>query len=271
VAIIEEKVKPERMENNREGYRRYWWQYAEKRHDLYEAIRGLDRVLVVSRVGQALAFAFCNTGSVFAESLVVLSSESFDMFALVQARAHETWARLLASSMKDDLRYTPSDCFETFPFPQNGRTNESLARVGQEYYEFRAGLMVRNNEGLTETYNRFHDPAERDANIVRLRELHDEMDRAVLDAYGWNNIRPVCEFLLDYEDDEEETPGKSGGKKKPWRYRWPDAVRDEVLGRLLVLNGRRAADEQPAASRRVPASKTPKQPRRRRGVGSLLD
>ncbi len=62
--------------------------------------------------------------------------------------------------------------------------------------------MVRNAEGLTRTYNRFHDPEERDAGILELRDLHDFMDRAVLDAYGWADLQPKCEFLLDYEDDE---------------------------------------------------------------------
>ena len=63
--------------------------------------------------------------------------------------------------------------------------------------------MTRTNEGLTKTYNRFHDPNETSPGIVRLRELHDAMDRAVLDAYGWTDIQPNCEFLLDYEEEEE--------------------------------------------------------------------
>ncbi len=65
------------------------------------------------------------------------------------------------------------------------------------------------------------------------------LDRAVLDAYGWRDIPINCEFLLDHEIDEEEW----GAKKKPFRYRWPDEVRDEVLARLLELNARRAAEE----------------------------
>jgi hypothetical protein len=99
--------------------------------------------------------------------------------------------------------------------------------------------MTRAGEGLTTTYNRFHDPDERDPVIVKLRELHAAMDRAVLDAYGWSDIPTECNFLLDYEIDEEEW----GGKKKPYRYRWPDEVRDEVLARLLELNAERAKEE----------------------------
>ena len=77
------------------------------------------------------------------------------------------------------------------------------------------------------------------------------MDRAVLDAYGWTDIPTDCEFLLDYEVDEEE----SSRKKKPWRYRWPDDVRDEVLARLLELNAQRAAQEALAGASAAKARK----------------
>ena len=104
--------------------------------------------------------------------------------------------------------------------------------------------MVRNNEGLTKTYNRFHDPDERDRHL-KLRELHAAMDRAVLDAYGWTELKPTCEFLLDYEEDEDDDNESGGGRrrKKPWRYHWPDEFRDEVLARLLELNRQRAEME----------------------------
>jgi len=93
---------------------------------------------------------------------------------------------------------------------------------------------------MTEIYNRFHERRENAADVVRLRELHAEMDRAVLDAYGWTDIRPRCEFELEWEDDEAENGRR---RRKPWRYRWPEPVRDEVLARLLALNAQRAEEE----------------------------
>ncbi len=60
--------------------------------------------------------------------------------------------------------------------------------------------MIDNEEGLTKTYNRFHDPAETDARILDLRKLHADMDRAVLDAYGWEDVSTDCEFILDHDD-----------------------------------------------------------------------
>jgi hypothetical protein len=155
--------------------------------------------------------------------------------------------------MKDDLRYTPSDCFETFPFPIEWKSDEALERSGRDYCAFRASLMVQNNEGLTRTYNRFHDPQEQALNIHKLRELHAEMDRAVLAAYGWTDIKPTCEFILDYEDDAEDRP-VTASKKKPWRYRWSDSVRDEVLARLLELNAIRASARAPYDDRAKPKS-----------------
>ena len=127
--------------------------------------------------------------------------------------------------------------------------------------------MVANNEGLTSTYNRFHDPSESSSGLLELRRLHGEMDQAVLAAYGWSDVPIDCGFGIDYLDLEEDAQlpdelqerkgsgelffwqpdeacafeaqlrayGAVKGKKKiPWRYRWPDAVRDDVLARLLA-------------------------------------
>lgn len=240
MSIIESKVKPNRERQKRKALRERWWQYAEKRPGLVAAIRELDRVLVISRVGQQLAVAFVPSAVVFADSIIVFPFSSFAAFAALQSRPHEIWARFFGSTLEDRLRYTPSDCFETFPFPNNWENHPTLEEVGKSYYEFRADLMVKNDEGLTKTYNRFHDPEERNPEIVKLRELHAAMDRAVLQAYGWDDIPSDCEFLLDYEIDEENWNPR---KKKPSRYRWPDEVRDEILAQLLELNKQRAAKE----------------------------
>lgn len=240
MAIVEAKVKPERETKAKDVAAWPWWRFWRTREDLQTAIAGLERVLVIARVGQHAAFAFLPAGSVFSEALIVFPFDTYSAFCALQSRPHEIWARFFGSSMKDDLRFTPSDCFETFPFPMNWESHPSLESAGEAYYEFRAGLMVETDEGLTKTYNRFHDPEERDPTIEKLRELHTSMDQAVLDAYGWSDIPTDCEFLLDYEIDEEEW----GNRKKPWRYRWPDEVRDEVLARLLELNAERAREEE---------------------------
>ena len=141
--------------------------------------------------------------------------------------------------------YTPSDCFETFPFPENWEIDAILEVAGEAYYTYRAQLLINTNQGLTSTYNRFHDPQETDPDILKLRDLHSEMDNAVLAAYGWTDIDTTCEFILDYEDEEDTTTPDSHKKsrKKPYRYRWTQATHDEVLARLLDLNQKRYDQE----------------------------
>jgi hypothetical protein len=158
------------------------------------------------------------------------------MFVGVCSRIHEAWIRFFGPTLEDRLRYTPSDCFLNYPFPERFETDTTLEAVGDAYHRFRARLMIDRDEGLTKTYNRFHARGENGADIVRLRELHADMDRAVLRAYDWGDLadRAVPEFI---EQDADE------GKKPKTRLDWPAEFKDEVLARLLALNAERAATE----------------------------
>jgi hypothetical protein len=237
--IVEANVRPERLKQADEYGRKNWWQFLRPRPELHAAIAGFPRVLVTTLHQHFLAITFLRGDSVFSHALGVFAVDDFVRFGILQSRIHDVWARQFGSSMKDDLRYTPSDCFETFPFPVGWQESAGLDRVGRDYYGHRAALMVELNEGLTKTYNRFHDPTEIDPGITRLRDLHDAMDYAVLDAYGWSDIKPTSEFIPEAGDGEEEPVAK----KAKFRYRWPDYTRDDVLARLLDLNGRRATEQ----------------------------
>jgi hypothetical protein len=240
--IVETKVKPERDVQKRDALRVRWWQYAEKRPGLVKAIESLDRVLVSVQTSKYRTLTFLRKGYVYDQKLVVFAFDTFPPFTILHSRIHEIWSIFFGPSNPEDRPvYAPTDCFQTFPFPENWETNPELESIGQEYYEFRAALMIRNNEGLTATYNRFHDIEEDDADILKLRQLHTQMDTAVLAAYGWTDISTTCEFRLDYEDEPSDTQPTEGKRqrKKPWRYRWPEATHDEVLARLLELNQHR--------------------------------
>ena len=251
MAIVESKVKPVRITVRRQVRAKHWWQYAERAPALRRATHRLERALAIARHTEHCSFVFLPRNMIYSEALVVFALELDSAFAILQSRVHETWARFFGSSLGATLRYSPSDCFETFPFPAAWKDNKRVEDIGRNYYELRADLMVRNNEGLTKTYNRFHDPDKRDPDILKLRELHDAMDRAVLNAYGWADLKPTCDFFLDYEEEESED-GASRKRKKPWRYRWPDDFRDDVLARLLALNQERAAQERLAGSAESP-------------------
>lgn len=244
--IVETRVKPKRALDNRESYRRYWWRYAERRADLSRILPSKKAILAVSRVSPHLGVGRIDSNVIPAESLVVFVMEELSSFAVLQSRVHEIWARFFSSSMKDDLRYAPTDCFETFPFPASYETDPSLEAAGQNYHDHRAALMVAANEGMTKTYNRFHNPEESRSAIQTLRDLHDEMDRAVLRANGWNDLadefRPA--FLTEETEEDHTYQG---------RYFWPAECRDRVLARLLALNAQRHAEE--VAAGRTPAAR----------------
>ena len=262
IDIVRRKVKPDRDHQKRDANRERWWQYAEKRPGLYAAVQGLSRVLVMGQTSKFRALTFLPIPMVYDQKLIVFPTSSFAFFAVMQSRLHDAWALFFGSSLEDRPVYTPSDCFETYPFPENYQHARTLEYLGEEYYKCRAALMVRNNEGLTATYNRLHDPVEVSADIFGLRELHQAMDRAVLDAYGWTNLQPKLEFLLEYEgEDDAENDGK-----KAWRYRWPDEFRDEVLARLLALNAQRAEEERLAGAAADGKYRTKSQARRAKRV-----
>jgi hypothetical protein len=241
-SIVEQKVKPYRLAQNREIRARYWWRFGETAPALNRAIQGLDRVLMHAFTSTHLAFAFIPAGTIIAGPHYAFALSSYSWFTSLQCRIHEVWTRFHASSMKDDLRYAPSDSFDTFPFPIDCASSAALEEIGRKYYEFRAKLMTELDFGLTTTYNLFHDPATDIDAIHEFRRLHDVMDEQVLNAYGWTDIQPKCQFLPEFDDEgEEDENGRP--KRKKFRYRWSDEVHDEVLARLLELNRQRALEE----------------------------
>ena len=267
LAIIEDRVKPERDDQKRKALRERWWLYADRRPGLYTAIGDLESVLVTgaSAVMHHM-IAVVSSKQIFSHKLIVFPMSGAAPFAVLQSRIHEIWSAFFGTTFGsvDALTYNPTKVFLNFPFPNSREAHPALESTGSTYYDLRAAIMAQNDEGLTKTYNRFHDPDENCPQIVKLRDLHAAMDRAILDAYGWTDIPTDCEFLLDYEIDEEDW----GTRKKPYRYRWPDEVRDEVLARLLELNAKRANEEALAGSVRSRRSTT--RPFTRQAIGQAL-
>jgi hypothetical protein len=236
LAILEARVRPERLKQTDGGGRRFWWRFLRPRMELRAAAAGLEYVWTLSRVSPQLGIARLSSQVICADSMIVFAYSNFSPFAVLQSRVHEIWARFFSSTLEDRLRYAPSDCFETFPFPSGYETDATLEAIGQTYHDHRAQLMVAADEGLTKTYNRFHKREQTGPAIQRLRDLHDEMDRAVLRAYGWDSLAETLkpEFLTIESEDDHTYQG---------RYFWPAAQRDLVLSRLLALNAERYTEE----------------------------
>ncbi|MGK3995621.1 DNA methyltransferase [Sorangium sp. So ce1024] len=234
LAIVRSRVKPERDRLRSTGvdagHKARWWQFANPRPELRRRVAPLRRCLVAARVTKHLCFAFQPVDRTFSDQLCVFAIDDHARFAVLQSRAHEAWARLLSSTMGEGLRYAPSDCVETFPFPRPEHLGRGglLEAAGERLYAARARLMAELGEGLTAMYNLLKDPACARPGVVELRRLHEEMDRAVLAAYGFDDIE-VPPYAAPATPGERQAAG---------------AFEDQVIDRLFALNEARAAEEE---------------------------
>lgn len=256
-AIVSELVKPERLKLNpatavNKRRRDNWWQWGALAANIYSLIDGKERCFVIVRHTKFLAFVSQPTRSLYTDGLNVLTTDRWDLFTVVQSNLHEVWARKYSGSLETRLRYSPSDCFETFPFPPGlwNTPNTKLAQLGEQYHEHRRVLIRQLWLGLTDVYNLFHSrelTPERVAKvskksladaqagferILELRRLHVELDTAVRDAYGWD-------VPLEHDFYEVETLPENDRV----RFTISPAARKELLKLLLAENHRRAAAE----------------------------
>lgn len=255
--IIREKVKPVRMKLNpstqvNQRRRNYWWQFGALAANLYVRINLISHCFVAAATTKYLNFSALQTNYVFTHALYVFSTDRWDLYSIVQSTIHEVWARKYSGSLETRLRYSPTDCFETYAFPESlwQVPNQILATTGEHYHEYRHALMLRFWLGLTDIYNLFHnrdltpaivakvsgkpDEAESGyAGILELRKLHRELDEAVLAAYTWSDLNLAHDFY------EIETLPENDRV----RYTISPEARKELLKRLLALNHQRAAEE----------------------------
>ncbi|MGI6872402.1 Eco57I restriction-modification methylase domain-containing protein [Amycolatopsis sp. 3B14] len=223
---VYEKVRPQRLSNNRAVYGKYWWQYAEKRPAMRAAIASLNAVIVIAQTSKTLRPMLVANRFVYDQKLVVFAEGSHSQLGILSSTVHQMWAIKYGSTMRTDAVYTPSDVFETFPRPE---PTEQLAEVGRVLDGERREIMLRRQLGLTKLYNLVNDPGTAnsdDADVARMREIHVELDRSVMAAYGWDDV-PLDHGFHTY--------------RQMTRWTVSPAARVEILDRLLEENHRRAA------------------------------
>jgi len=236
--LISHLVKPERQRVNDDGnyvlrkpLPQRWWQYADKRPALYEAVSTLRSVFAMPLVSKYSIPMRLPVGYVYSHALAVFNSDSDKLYGIISSSIHRAWSRSRGSTLETRSRYTPTDCFETFPLPRP--QSSSIGGIMLRLHEHRALLMHANEQGLTATYNRMHAPDERDQGVCELREMHTELDNAVVAAYGWNDINLDHGFRVSEEG---------------LRFTISEPARVELLDCLLELNFVRHAEESDAAS-----------------------
>ncbi|MBX7203667.1 MAG: N-6 DNA methylase, partial [Bacteroidia bacterium] len=237
-----EQVYPERQKKKDKGYKDKWWQYARRAVEIANNISELKRFFVAPQTTKYISLVEGKAGTLFSHMTIGFAFEKFNSFGILQSTVFDLWVRTFSSTIGATIRLTPTDSFETFPFPKNihGEEDDQLEFIGKNYHEHRRQLMLGMLLGLTKTYNQFHNHELRITNpewerllaqldsgvrcenidlkqyklnkesinlikhfqkggptislreaiqgILKLRELHVQMDEAVLTAYGWGSI-----------------------------------------------------------------------------------
>ncbi len=179
--LVRERVKPARDKNNREAYRRYWWRFAEPRPKMRKALEPLSRYVAGNAQGKRFLFSWVDRSVCPSNLTNVFAFDDDYSMGVLTSSVHGAWARSESSTLRVDLRYTPTSCFETFPWPQpDDRAREEIGDIAKLLIERRQAICVENEIGLTKLYNQVDEGA-----WSELRDLHRLLDEAVARAYGW--------------------------------------------------------------------------------------
>ena len=119
--FVQSTVLPVRQQNHRKAYRERWWIHGEARPAMQTRINSLARFLLTPRVGKHRVFVWEALPTYPSDATVVFARKDEFDFGVLQSRLHEVWARSQGTQLREvesGFRYTPSSCFETFPFPE---------------------------------------------------------------------------------------------------------------------------------------------------------
>lgn len=221
------KVKPARDKNNRESYRQNWWIFGEPRREIRPALFDISRYIATVETMKHRIFMFLD-GSILPDNrLVVFGTGDALHLGFLSSKFHVIWTLSNGGTLEDRPIYTKTRCFDPFPFPDPTEAQKQVIRDLAEELDAhrRQRLELHPHLTLTGLYNvlaRLRAGAtpdglsseERvildDGLVAVLKDLHDQIDAAVADAYGW----PV------------------------------DLPEEDILGRLVALNRKRAAEEE---------------------------
>ncbi|WP_317208267.1 class I SAM-dependent DNA methyltransferase [Rhizobium halophilum] len=212
--------------NNRDYRRLNWWLFGENVPELRKALSGLSRYIATVETAKHRTFQFLEEAILPDNMLVVLASDSPFLLGVLSSRPHTAWVRVCAAQLGPTPRYSKTICFDPFPFPAaTDAQKAAIGAIAEELDAHRKRVLAEHPHlTLTGLYNVLERlkggaaPDDLDAKerrifdeglVLILKELHEKLDAAVADAYGW----PV------------------------------DLAEEEVLARLVALNKERAKEE----------------------------
>lgn len=239
-------VKPFRDHVQRKGHREKWWIFGEARPGLRAALSGLNTYFVTSEVAKHRTFAALKwPDDLIDGSLIAISLGDWFHFGVLSSRIHIAWALSAGGTLESRPRYNNTRCFDPFPFPDASEAQKARIRDLAEQIDahrkrqqaehpsltltnmYNVLEKLRSGEALNAKDNEIHGQALTSI----LQELHDDLDRAVFNAYGWDDLAVQ---LVGKPGATTPLPDKSEAHAQ---------AEEELLSRLVDLNTQRAAEE----------------------------
>ncbi|MEK6209381.1 MAG: DNA methyltransferase [Pseudomonadota bacterium] len=275
-----ERVKPERDQNNREVRRRNWWLFGETNPKLRKQLVGLSRYIATAETAKHRTFQFLETSILPDNKLVAIALSDAYELGVLSSTPHVMWALAAGSwlGVGNDPVYVKTKCFETFPFPDTNAELKTRIRDLAEQLDAHRKRQQAQHADLTltgmynvleklksgEALNAKEKVIHEHGLVAVLKTLHDELDRAVLDAYGWSDLAALLEVVNGNAPPPRPSPASAKeGAKSVSRDDAKRALDDALLERLVALNAERAAEEQRGLIRwlrpefQIPASGQP--------------
>ncbi|MFD1244485.1 BREX-1 system adenine-specific DNA-methyltransferase PglX [Paralysiella testudinis] len=230
---VEELVKPYRESLTGQIHQDCFWKFWDLRPQLVEELEKREIILASAITSKYLSFRFVSARFILNKRTKLYFFDSWGEFASLQSSLHAVWSYWTCGMMgTSTLAYSTSEALETWPMPSNIE-NKDLNEVGLRFHELREDVLNRYGIGLTELYNRFHNPSDLDEMIEALRRLQVAMDIGVARAYGWEDI--------DFNHGFHEVPYLPENDRT--RFTISEATRLKVLRRLSELNHKRYEEE----------------------------
>jgi hypothetical protein len=245
-----ETAKPERDQNPRRSRRENWWIFGENQPLMRKSIVDLRRYIATGHVAKHRVFQFLDADILPDDKLIAIALDDASFLAILSSRVHVAWALATGGTLEDRPVYSKSTSFDRFPFPEPDEAARLRLRVlGEELDAHRKARQAAQGDlTITGMYNVLEklrggdtlDAKERriheDGLVSVLKSLHDEIDLATLDAYGWRDLAPLMQVV------NGNAAAGSGGAPAT-REACIHALDDAILVRLVALNAVRAAEE----------------------------
>ncbi|CDG52411.1 conserved hypothetical protein [Halomonas sp. A3H3] len=240
-----DRVKPVREQKKDKAIREKWWMFARSRPDIREGVIGKRRYIATVQTSKHRFFTFLSSDVVPDDKLIAIALDDAQWFGVMSSRVHVLWALAAGATLEDRPVYNKNSCFDAFPFPiLNAEQSSNIGALAERIDAHRKKQQAAHPSlTLTSMYNVLEKLragealADKDRTIHQqglvslLRELHDELDRAVFEAYGWASL---ADTLVGRPGATTPLPDKPTDQAE---------AEEELLMRLVALNKQRAAEE----------------------------